>query len=181
MLYVIVCLIKHEAHEFHEDLVKDICAKYEVKRQKLQSHFTIKAPFETDEIESVGTLVKEFSQNHCRSSFTMENYGHFGDRVAYMNIEPSKGMIETCRSFLLVLRDLPWLEWKRNENGKPIFHCTVVSKLPKGKFEDIWPYLLQHPFKFKCSFDNITIMQWNKDKWVIHESFPLKEEVKEGQ
>jgi hypothetical protein len=104
----------------------------------------------------------------------MENYGHFGDKVTYMNIEPSGAMIEVCTSYLSKLKTIPLLEWKRNENGPGIFHCTIVSKLPKGKFNDIWTFLIQHQFKFHNHFDNITIMSWNKDKWIIHKSFQLK-------
>ncbi|WP_180375378.1 2'-5' RNA ligase family protein [Clostridium thermarum] len=105
----------------------------------------------------------------------MEDYGHFADRVVYMNIKPSKEMIETCRDFLLKLSSISWLSWKHNEKGVPAFHCTIVSKLPNGKFEEIWPFLIKHPFKFQCFFDNITIMRWDKDKWILHKCYPLND------
>ena len=174
MLYVIVCLINDEAHDFHEELVRKVCDKFKVKRQKLQSHFTIKAPFETNQIEVIDNLTEVFCQKYERASFSMENYGHFNDRVAYMKINASREMKDICSSYLTELKTIPWLEWKRNENKQPIFHCTIVSKLPSGKFSEIWPFLTGLPYKFYCHFDNITIMRWNGDEWTIHKSFSLK-------
>lgn len=174
MLYVIVCLIKDEAHQYHETLVEKVCTQFGVKRQKLQSHFTIKAPFEAENIQQLEQITSDFCERNTESEFTMDGYGHFGDRVAYMDIQPSHEMVETCSKYVSELRKIPWLQWKSNEKGSRIFHCTVVSKLSKGKFDGIWHYLSNHSFNFRCKFDNITVMRWDKDKWTIHKSFLLK-------
>jgi hypothetical protein len=63
MRYVIVCLIKGEALAFHEKLVEDICEKFKVKRQRLPAHFTIKAPFETEKILELESLVESYCKD----------------------------------------------------------------------------------------------------------------------
>lgn len=175
MRFVIVGLIQGAPYEFHEKLVSEVCSIYKVKRQKLQSHFTIKAPFETDRIEEIERLTQDFCLQNSICQFEIDNYGHFSDKVVYMKIIPDQQMIDTCKSYISCLKYLNWLEWKASEGGRIVFHCTIVSRLPKGKFDDIWEHVSKYPCNFNCKFDNITIMKWDMDHWVIHKSFKLEQ------
>ncbi len=174
MRYVIVGLINGEPCIFHDKLVEDVCSRFKVKRQKLQSHFTIKAPFETDNIAEIEEITEQFCSRTAMSHFRIDNYGHFSDKVVFMKIIPEEGMVSISKDYISWLKKIAWLEWKPKENGSIVFHCTVVSKLPKDKFQNIWEYVKDYSCSFSCAFDNITIMKWDIDRWIIHKSYNLK-------
>lgn len=172
--YVIVCLIKDEALEFHEKLVADVCTRFMVKRQRLPAHFTIKAPFETDKIKEIEKLTEDFCIQHSKSNITLRDYGHFRESVVYMNVQPSKESIKIHDQYIDKLSEIKWLQWKGNEGKGRIFHCTVVSKLFKDKFKEVRDYVNKFPFCFEQYFDNITILCWERDRWVTYKEFTFR-------
>ncbi|ETJ38248.1 hypothetical protein Q604_UNBC07620G0001, partial [human gut metagenome] len=50
MRYVIVSVVKGPAGNFNNNLRKEVFEKLGAKSSKLPAHFTIKAPFEADDI-----------------------------------------------------------------------------------------------------------------------------------
>lgn len=174
MLYVIVCLINGKVKGFHHQLVEDICHRFDVKRQRLQSHFTLKAPFDSTDISEIERITENFCLTYKASPISISGYNHFSDKVIFMDIKPSFDAIKVCEEYKKLLRTIPELQWKKNELEKHIFHCTIVSKLNKTTFRDIWTYVNQFPCNFNCSFDNITIMRLEKEGWVVEKSYPLQ-------
>lgn len=174
MLYLIVCLINGNAKDFHHHLVEDVCQRFNVKRQRLQSHITLKAPFKIKDLTQIEEITETFCLNHKASSFTMSGYNHFNEKVIYMDIHPSVDTIKNCEEYKNLLRNIEEIEWKRNESGRHKFHCTIVSKLNKNIYKDIWTYVNQYPYSFDCSFDNITIMVLDKDGWNVKKSYKLQ-------
>lgn len=174
--YVIVCLIKGEALEFHERLVSAVCGKFNVKPQKLPGHFTIKAPFETEDIKPAEKAAEEFVNSNNKQEASIEGFGHFRDSVVFMKINMSKEGIKVHDNFIEKLKSIPDLEWKANEGREKVFHCTVVTRIRDYKFKDIWDYVNKYNDKayFKIYFDNITILIWNRDKWVTYKEYNLK-------
>lgn len=174
MRYVIVCQIKGEALKFHEKLVEEICSKFNVKRQRLPAHFTIKAPFETENIDKIENLTEKFCSENTTSDILIDGFGHFRDAVVYMDVHASKKAVEVHDKYIDVLKTVPWLEWKRNEGKGRVFHCTLVSKLPPHKFNDIWNYTSDFQCHFPTAFDNISILRWERDGWVTHKEYRLE-------
>lgn len=177
MRYVIVCLIKGEALVYHENLVKDICERFNVKRQRLPAHFTIKAPFETDNIEEVKKLTEEFCNNNISTPIVINNFGFFRENVIFMDIKASKECITTNGRYIDRLKNLTWLEWKKNEGKNKVFHCTVVTKLSPEKFHSIWDYVSGLECSFNTQFDNISILKWDKDRWVTFKEYRFKDRL----
>ena len=62
MRYVIVSVVKGKAGNFNNNLRKEVFQKFNAKSSKLPAHFTIKAPFEYDDIEEL----EEVLQNFCK-------------------------------------------------------------------------------------------------------------------
>lgn len=174
MRYVIVCLIKGEAGEFHSEMVKSVSRSFNVQGQKLPAHFTIKAPFEYDDISEIEKITDEFCNNASKSSFMMEGYDHFKNNVVFMDIKPSKETISAVESYISALKVVPNLQWKPNEKGKRRFHCTIVSRMPEDKYTDIWNFVHNHKYSYQVYFDNISILIWSKYRWVTHKEYSLK-------
>jgi 2'-5' RNA ligase len=174
MRYVIVCLLKEDALKFHESLVKDVCSKFNVKPQRLPAHFTIKAPFETENIDELDQLTNLFCKEMTKAPFTVEGYGHFRSNVVYMKLKLSNEAILIYKNYIDLLRQVPWLEWKSNESKEKVFHCTIVTKINEYKFNDIWNYVNKFPCSFSLLFNNISILKWNKDRWITYKEYTLE-------
>lgn len=172
--YVIVCLLKGDIVEFHDQLVKKTCDSFSVKRQMLPAHFTIKAPFETDDVSEIEAVTESFAREAYKSEITVDGFKSFGRRVIYMPVALSQEGRKTCESFIDQLKKVDGLEWKRNEKGEKTYHCTIVSKLDENKFHDIWQFVSETDPHFKLSFNNITIMKWERYRWVVHREYELK-------
>ncbi|WP_102401973.1 2'-5' RNA ligase family protein [Haloimpatiens massiliensis] len=172
--FVIVCLIKDDAIKFHEDIIKTIKLKFGVNPQKLPAHFTIKAPFETDDLNNISALenlINEFCLTNSKSQININGFNHFGNRVIYMNINPSTEALFTYKKFIDKLKNLSWLEWKSNESKEKVFHCTVATKFQQYKFNIIWDFLNNYSPNFQLYFDNISILSWENNHWETYKEF----------
>jgi 2'-5' RNA ligase len=174
--YVIVCLIKGSALKFHENAVSDICSKFKVSRQRLPAHFTIKAPFETDKIEEIETLTEGFVNDRKKEEIEIEGIGHFGTSTVFMSVHPNDGSLKIYHDYINELRKFPWLEWRgANDGAGKNFHATIVTKLRIDKFNDIWAYAKQnYNPHFSLYFDNISILRWDKGRWITYKEYILK-------
>ena len=66
---------------------KDIYEKFKVRSSKLPAHFTIKVPFEYDkDISELEDNIENFCRRNEKTSYVMDKYNHFDDRVIYMNV-----------------------------------------------------------------------------------------------
>ena len=54
-----------------------------------------------------------------------------------MDIHPSRDAFKVHDKYIDELKKLSWLEWKQNEGENKKFHCTIVSKRIREKFNDI--------------------------------------------
>lgn len=63
MRYVIVSVTKGNAGIFNNNIRKEIFDKFGAKSSKLPAHFTIKAPFESDDISKLNNIF--YRQFHC--------------------------------------------------------------------------------------------------------------------
>lgn len=173
--YVIVNLLNGEPLEFHEKTVDNVCHKFKVQPQKLPGHITLKAPFETDNIDEVEEVIAEFIKIHAKAPIKLEGFNHFRDNVIFMEIFPSQDAVVLHKSLYKSLKTLDFLEWKTHEGEKITFHSTIVSRRISPKFQEIWDYVNSLDYSFDTYLDNITIMNWGENRrWNVYKQFELK-------
>ncbi|WP_234123702.1 2'-5' RNA ligase family protein [Clostridium hydrogenum] len=175
MRYVLACNINGEAAKLNAKLASELKYKFNAGRSKLGAHFTIKAPFETDEknILSLKSTLEKFKDNFKSYDMEVKGYSNFREDVIYMPVTLSKEAKEVHDKLIDELKKLDWLEWKRNEGKEKVFHCTIVSKRVKENFKEMMDYVNKYKCNFKCSFDNITLYRWDKNTWVLEENYKL--------
>lgn len=173
MRFVIVCLIKGTALKFHEKITEDVCYKFKVKRQRLPAHFTLKAPFELDDICDLENEISTFVNSNKKQPVKIDGINHFGTNVIFMNIIPSKKALILYNDFIALLKNLDYLTWKKHDGNSKTFHATIVTHLKENKFHEIWDYISKYNPNFSIYFDNISILKWQKDKWVTYRKFEL--------
>ena len=86
MRYVVVSVVKGKAGIFNNNLRKEVYEKFNAKSSKLPAHFTIKAPFETDNIIELENILDKFSKENYCAPYKIKGYDHFDDRVIFMKV-----------------------------------------------------------------------------------------------
>lgn len=171
--YVLVNLLSGESLNLHENIVEEVCFKFKVQKQKLPGHITLKAPFETERISEIETLLQNFCTKNTKAPIKIDGFNHFRDNVIFMDIHPSKKAIMLHENLYMELKTLDFLEWKSNESKNRVFHSTIVSRRIQKKFKDIWQFVNNYTVSFDTYIDNITIMKWDNGCWHIYKKFIL--------
>ena len=174
MRYVIVSVVKGDAGNFNNNLRKEVFEKFHAKSSKLPAHFTIKAPFECDLIDEVDNVIENFCNNHNKAKYTLEDYGHFDNRVVYMKVHMSEEGKILHNNLIDELEKIDFINFKSYDGKKKVFHVTISSKKIKKIYDELWDYVNKIPFKFNCFFDNICIYKWEDNTWKLHKEFNLK-------
>ena len=157
MRYVIVSVVKGDAGNFNNNLRKEVFEKFQAKSSKLPAHFTIKAPFECDLIDEVDNVIENFCNNHNKDKYTLEDYGHFDNRVVYMKVHMSEEGKILHNNLIDELEKIDFINFQSYDGKNKVFHVTISSKKIKKIYDELWDYVNKIPFKFNCFFDNICI------------------------
>ena len=174
MRYVIVSVVKGDAGNFNNNLRKEVFEKFHAKSSKLPAHFTIKAPFECDLIDEVDNVIESFCNNHNKAKYTLEDYGHFDNRVVYMKVHMSEEGKILHNNLIYELEKIDFINFQSYDGKNKVFHVTISSKKIQKIYDELWDYVNKIPFKFNCFFDNICIYKWEDNTWKLHKEFNLK-------
>ena len=128
MRYVIVSVVKGEAGNFNNNLRKEVFEKFHAKSSKLPAHFTIKAPFECDLIDEVDNVIENFCNNHNKAKYTLEDYGHFDNRVVYMKVHMSEEGKILHNNLIDELEKIDFINFQSYDGKNKVFHVTISSK-----------------------------------------------------
>ena len=175
MRYVVVSVVKGEAGDFNNKLRKDIFNKFKAKSSKLPAHFTIKAPFEYDgDISDLEECIKKVCESEKATSYKIEGYNHFDNRVIYMDVNMSKCGKEVHDKLVESMSKIPYINFNKNDGKDKTFHITLSSKKIQNIYEKLWDYIIKFPCNYNCKFDNICIYKWKDNTWVLHKEFLFK-------
>lgn len=173
MRYVIVSVVKGKAGNFNNNLRKEVYEKSGAKSSKLPAHFTIKSPFESENIDDLELLLKDFSLNNNSCLYNIKGYDSFDNRVIYMKVFMSKEGQILHDKLIDKLNTLDYINFKPKEGKDKIFHVTISSKKIQPIFTDLWDYVNEIPCDFDCNFDNISIYKWQGNTWTLHKEYLL--------
>ena len=175
MLYFIGHVIQGEAGDYHNALRKEISKKFHTHllHEKIPPHVTLKAPFKTKSAVEIEKLLEAFASKQTPSTITLNGFGHFGNRVIYINAHVSTEGIQTSKDLTQELMQLEWLHFERHEINKK-FHTTVAVRDIQRKFDRIWNFIKDDEPCFEISFDSIALLKHDGKRWNIHSEFYFK-------
>lgn len=174
MRYVIVSVVKGDAGDFNNNLRKDVLEKFKARSSKLPAHFTIKSPFECENIDELESALDEFSKTHNCEKYHIKNYDHFDDRVIFMNVIMSPNAKKVHDELIDILNKIDYINFKKEDGKNKIFHVTISSKKIQKIYSELWHYVHKFKCDFDCMFDNICIYKWIDNTWVLHKEYLLK-------
>lgn len=176
MRYVIVSVVHGEGGDFNNDLRREIFNKFKAKSSKLPAHFTIKAPFEVeDEIKEIEYILESFTKKYSKTPYKIEGYNHFDDRVIYMDVKMSKEGKEVHDRLIDELSKVSYINFDKKDGKNKIIHVTISSKKIRDIYNELWDYVNEYPCNFNCSFDNVTIYNWQDNTWKVHKEYAFNE------
>ena len=174
MRYVVVSVVKGEAGNFNNNLKKEVYEKFNAKSSKLPAHFTIKSPFETDNIVQLENTLDKFSKENYSAPYKIKGYDHFDDRVIFVKVIMSKEGKILHDNLIDSMSSIDYINFDKLDGKNKIFHITISSKKIKNIFNDLLNYVSYIPCDFNCNFDNICIYKWENNTWVLHKEYLLK-------
>ena len=145
MRYVIVSVVKGPAGNFNNNLRKEVFEKLGAKSSKLPAHFTIKAPFEADDISDLDKVLQDFAQNHKAQDYKIKGYNHFDNRVIYMDVHMNKKSKLLHDELIEELEKLPYIHFKNHDYKDKVFHVTISSKKIQKIYDELWEYVNNIP------------------------------------
>ena len=174
MRYVIVSKVNGEAGDFNNNLRRELYNKLKAKSSKLPAHFTIKAPFKYDgDITELVDAIKRICSNNKVSSYKIDGYDHFDNRVIYMKVIMSKEGKALHDEIIDELSKFSYIDFSNSDGKDKIFHVTLASKRIGKMYNDIWKFIHIHPCNFTCNFDNICIYKWEENTWKFHKEIKI--------
>lgn len=173
MRYVIASVVKGDAGNFNNNLRKEVFEKFKARSSKLPAHFTIKAPFESDDIITLEKTLYEFCKCHSSEDYKIKGYDNFDDRVIFMKVLMSDEGKAIHDELIDDLSNIDYLDFSKEDGKDKVFHVTISSKKIRNIFNDLWDYVSSIPCDFDCSFDNICIYKWVDNTWVLHKEYLL--------
>jgi 2'-5' RNA ligase len=171
--YVIASVVKGDAGNFNNNLRKEVFEKFKARSSKLPAHFTIKAPFEIDDITDLENILDNFSKSHTSREYKIKGYDHFDDRVIFMKVLMSDEGNLMHDELIDDLSNIDYLNFSKEDGKDKVFHVTISSKKIRNIFNDLWNYVSLIPCDFDCHFDNICIYKWHDNTWVLHKEYLL--------
>ena len=173
MRYVIASVVKGDAGNFNNNLRKEVFEKFKARSSKLPAHFTIKAPFESDDITNLENILDDFCKCHSSKDYKIKGYDNFDDRVIFMKVLMSNEGKLMHDELIDYLSNIDYLDFSKEDGKDKVFHVTISSKKIRNIFNDLWDYVSSIPCDFDCSFDNICIYKWVDNTWVLHKEYLL--------
>lgn len=181
MKYILHCLLRGEIEEYHHDLVNQIAKKFNLKitkEENLKTHLTLKYPFETNNIEEIERICKEFCQAHKKTLVKLEGFGTFPSETVFINATLSKEAKETFEDLIKELRKIKWMPWNEYDAENLHFHSTIAERCGE-QFPKVIDFIKGKERSFNCKFDNITILKLisgteDFGKWKVHKIFSMQ-------
>ena len=175
MKYFIGSLIKGEAEKYQRELIDKICGKFDVRNLNgyIPAHFTLKSPFETDDIGLVEELLERVCGEGKVSGVRIGGIGNFHKRVIYLKGVLSDGAIEFLKRLNGELRKIGWMEFTKYDLTEGDLHSTLARARSVEQFDEIMEFLADERPDFEIGFDNVVIFRKGEEGWEVYREFGL--------
>lgn len=159
--------------------VKNEMAEKYNSRHALKSpaHITLQMPFKRNETieEPLKHFLKAFSGKNHPFEIELNGFGHFDDRVIYINVTENQNLQELFSKLNNALREqLHFPEKETPHRFHP--HVTVAHRdLTPEQFKIAWEQFRHRNISKKFSATKISLLKHNFKFWEIISEFEFKE------
>ena len=168
-------MIPGEAREYHLELSNRMADRFKQKpiSERIDPHFTLKSPFETENVTDIAEITRAFTQKEYQETVRLGGFEHFNSRVIFVDAHAPKQTHMQLRRLQDKLRTVPWLDFWGNEFPLTL-HATLVRARNPQQGKEMLAYLKkEQPKYFDLLIDNVTLLQKYDGKWHTVERFPI--------
>tara|TARA_Y100000588_G_C14102916_1_gene859623 strand:+ start:499 stop:1038 length:540 start_codon:yes stop_codon:yes gene_type:complete len=173
-LYFLAIIPPEEIRKRIKSLKLEIAKKYEANHAlKLPAHITLQIPFKIPEFEE-GKLIdslKSFAENQKSFPLNLKDFGRFGQKVIFINIEDHKDLISLHSDLQEILHKN--FSLKKHEIFSKIHpHITLASRdLHYKQFPKAWADFKTREFTYSFSVKNFSLLKHDGKTWHIYQDF----------
>jgi 2'-5' RNA ligase len=174
---MIAHMMRGEAGHTLKSLSGEIADVFGLKKpiERIDPHLTLKAPFEASDqsIQRLTDIIATFCAQNRKVELEFEGIGHFSRRVVYVDAKANQEVQKLLGNLIFDLKKCNWLTFENSDFEKKL-HATLAYADDRRTFEEIMKYLADEKIHFNHSFDSISILRREKDRWRLHEEFMLE-------
>ncbi len=176
-LYFIALLPPESIRKKIHRIKLEITEKYEAKRAlKLPAHITMQIPFrmESEQEENLFRLLEDFSGSQQEFPVKLKDFGRFGQKVIFINIENHAPLIQLHSSLQEKL--VNFINFKSGENFPKIHpHITLATRdLHYKQFSPAWAEFKERSFSDEFMANKLSLLRHNGKTWDILHEFKFK-------
>lgn len=177
MKYFIAHLLTGDVARYHLELTQALSERFHTAplHKKVQSHLTVKIPFEANpfELAQVEERLTLLAASREEVPLTFEGFGRFGFKTVYLDVTKSQRAVELVRETVNVVNELPWMQRIPHEGNK--LHASVARFMTYKKFRRVWRHLKQEHPRFDSALDSLALLKKEapSEPWVVHRTFTL--------
>lgn len=177
MKYFIAHLLTGDVARYHLELTQSLSERFHTTPlyKKVQSHLTVKIPFEANQFElaQVEERLALLAASREAVPLTFEGFGRFGFKTVYLDVTKSQRAVELVREAVNVVNELPWMQRIPHEGNK--LHASVARFMTYKKFRRVWRYLKQERPCFESTLDSLALLKKEAphEPWAVHRMFTL--------
>lgn len=153
------------ARKYLKETIIEVSKEFGVKgvtKKRVVPHVTLFGPFKTKNIKEVVRKIGRVGRRYDLAPFTLKGFGHFENKVVFVDIEPSEELKDLRKELADFIVDLTQTKG-HDFNDEFDFHATIAFKDIQGKFDEIWKYLQgMHPKSVSQNLLRITILENGK-------------------
>jgi 2'-5' RNA ligase len=172
--------LEGEPAEFARAISADISSKCGVAdpHRRIPPHATLKSPFQATRKQAgkLMSVLRAFTNDAQSGKVRIDRFGHFTERVLYLDLMPESSARQTVDSLTEILNKLEWLTLDEHDKHV-LLHSTIARARSDAEFEQIWSYLQEnYQPNLQMSFDNISVLKLDtaNDQWHVDEAFTLQ-------
>ncbi len=155
------------------ELKLEMKGKFETSHAlKLPAHITLVPPVWLENQQEQSFLDKVKGVTEKTSSFPVElkDFGHFGQRVIFINVVDPGHLKELHQNLLNTLS-----EFLPNKGAKLHPHITLATRdLSRQNFKKAWTEFKDRSYSAEFNAESLTLFRHNGKTWDILETFFLK-------
>jgi len=140
---------------------------------RLPPHITLIPPFEfpDSEIQSVTQTQDEALWGLNSFNLTLNNFGHFGNRVIYIDVERNPLLDAVYWQLVKAYKNIG----KNIDASRPFNpHATIANRdLTTSRFERAWPAFEKRSFQAKFRVDAVHLLKHIDGRWQLFHQSPL--------
>ncbi len=171
-------LLDNESHNYARKLELELCKNFGLCWGLKQSpHITIKAPFETEELDPFIEYLEDLAKEIVPFEIELAGFNYFEPKTIFLDVKENPKLKELHSHILKDMKEKFGIEPNEFEGENVKFHSTIaLEDVTEEKFKKAKEYLKKYTpnFKFKAKTLGLFYYLGDDAGWIIIRRIDIK-------